>query len=579
MYTLLYMDVADDCSIPTHERIRDVKTLRSRFHSEGLSFLTKTLPRLGKSLDASLATGVPLDSLRFSTKEHAPKLFGDMWKRILQPDGCVRSDAPASIIRGLRQLTYYFYKLEIACSGEEVLDTFISVDNSLPDLTELSWRDNTILERAAIIAAQIVGSLDPTNIVPRHGPGAVATGESAPDKSIFKRFYPQLNSSYPYDQYFFGSLQLAEDPMCIDRLEETNPRAKVVLVPKDSRGPRIISCEPLEIQYIQQGLSRLFTDRLMQHWFTRSFLNFKNQAINQRLALHASCGRPDLGTFDMKDASDRVSLALVRRVFKYTQLVSSLENTRSTSTVLPDGRLVELKKYAPMGSALCFPVEAFCFFCIIVAVRAQDANLPLHSSLKSLARLRPWVYGDDLIFPVKDYDRVNTTFKAVGLLFNASKCCTAPGFRESCGVDAFNGTNVTPLRCKELWSSSRSILPSYVVHSNNAYRAGYYRLSSYLQQEIERIHGPLPFVGADAPALGWVRDGSLVELNRHRKTRFCKRSHRAVALTYAPRPLKARGIDGLPDMFRNLSNSYRDEDGRYTLQRRISIIRCWRPIT
>jgi hypothetical protein len=143
--------------------------------------------------------------------------------------------------------------------------------------------------------------------------------------------------------------------------------AKVVLVPKDSRGPRLISAEPLEYQWIQQGVGRSIVAHLEAHHLTKGRVNFTHQEVNRRLAQESSATL-ELATLDLKDASDRVSLELVRRVFKNTpELVRALEAIRTDATLLPDGRVQSLKKFAPMGSAVCFPVEAFVFWAILTA--------------------------------------------------------------------------------------------------------------------------------------------------------------------------------------------------------------------
>ena len=65
LYLRLHRDVAGaHASVITTEYARDVQTIERRARSEGLSFFTKTLPRLGKAVDSALSNG---DMLQFTS--------------------------------------------------------------------------------------------------------------------------------------------------------------------------------------------------------------------------------------------------------------------------------------------------------------------------------------------------------------------------------------------------------------------------------------------------------------------------------------------------------------------------------
>lgn len=89
----------------------------TRCRSEGVSFLTKTLPRLGKALDRALTKTEPLDAiaLGFETDgdRRTPKLFGELFRKVLSHTGEVLPDACVTCIKTLRQLLYLFYKYEL----------------------------------------------------------------------------------------------------------------------------------------------------------------------------------------------------------------------------------------------------------------------------------------------------------------------------------------------------------------------------------------------------------------------------------------------------------------------------------
>jgi len=426
-----------------------------------------------------------------------------VWERAFTPDGILLEEPSASAIRALRSVCYFAYKLEQPFDDAVVtskLDSFIEIDHELPrpDQDE-SWLSTEA--RAAVDAARtLIGRVfdcssssptgevfDPSDIVPRHGPGAVADNVLQHKKFRWRTFYTGLNDAYAYDKYMYAG------PMHFcDRLqyflglpEKESGQAKVCLVPKDSRGPRLISMEPLEFQWIQQGLGRKVVDWLQTHPLTAGFVNFSDQSINRTLALESSVsGRFD--TLDMKDASDRVSLWLVRRLFP-PRIVRYLEATRSASTVLPDGRCVRLNKFAPMGSALCFPVESLVFWALAVAILDKKYAYCAKRSLEQ----QVYVFGDDLVVPHEGLGSLAPIFEELSLKFNDDKCCTDKFFRESCGMDAFYGEDVTPVRIKYWGKSPRQLLAlcSYA----NAYRArGWHLVSEYIYSGVESQIGPLP---------------------------------------------------------------------------------------
>jgi len=55
------------------------------------------------------------------------------------------------------------------------------------------------------------------------------------------------------------------------------------------------------------------------------------------------------------------------------------------------------------------------------------------------------VYGDDIIVPSESYDMVSWALECFGFQVNPEKSFSTGPFRESCGTDAFAGTNVRPI--------------------------------------------------------------------------------------------------------------------------------------
>jgi hypothetical protein len=379
----------------------------------------------------------------------------------------------------VRQLSYIFYKLEVPYDPElenQFLDQFINTDRdlgsldfaatvSLPRETTSMVREtftvsNIIAEMKGLIS-RILSNFDPLDIRPCHGSGATACHTPNHEKWAKLRYFPKLDQVYDYPTYFFFSAShLADELDKLERSELKDPRARVCLVPKDSRGPRIISCEPAELMYIQQGLMRLLYGILETHHLTAGYVNFTDQTINQMLARLGSL-TDQFATLDLKDASDRVSLSLVRQVFP-ENWVECLEASRSEVTVLPDGREVKLNKFAPMGSSCCFPVEALVFWaCAQATLRLSGAHptrdvyfstevnqLRMKTSRGKMLLPEVFVYGDDIICHSDHAATVIRGLEAVGLFVNRSKSYVRGKFRESCGGDYHFGYDVTPVRLR-----------------------------------------------------------------------------------------------------------------------------------
>jgi hypothetical protein len=533
LYCDLYTDIAEKLRVPVKESQRDLISIRRRVECEGISFLTKSLPQLGKALDKCLSKDEPMTvPSQFKTEKGrtTPVLYRYLFSQVITPSGYVNPEADTGVLTELRQLMYYLYKLEIPATKEqkaECLAEFATVDAGLdrPSNIDQEW-----LEETSDLIRDIFASFDPTDILPSHGPGAVATGERNHEKHVFKRIYKTVERVYPYTEYFEYSLSAVADRWrqyeTLEELEEGT--AKVVLVPKDSRGPRIISCEPLEIQWIQQGLGRAVKAHIERSHLTKGHVNFTDQSVNARLALEGSKNQQWV-TLDMKEASDRVSVWLIAELFrKVPDLLEALLATRSGCTKLPSGQIVRLKKFAPMGSNLCFPVQSVVFYALAVAsIVCEDRKRnPLRNprARAQKARASVFVYGDDIIVRSKDYHSVMAALPTVGLKFNDSKCCTAGFFRESCGTDAYKGVVVTPLRIKKVYDDHRTVnakvLVSYVALSNAAYTRGYQRVACHLASLVEAKLGELPVTNRMQAFLSLIRPLRTNQPGNATRTRF-----------------------------------------------------------
>lgn len=485
----------------------DQRKLKSRYAREGIGLLTKTLPRLRKAFDSALLGKVSFDSAGWCKQPNSklPKFMGGLFGRIFSHDGWVLPTPCVSCIAHIRHILSCFYKLKLPYEHEteqEVIGQFERTEDELLDLSQrlsfiagnvdsnmplsrqsFDWYDRgPVIRKARQLLAELFANFDWRDITPSHGPGAVSTRERYQDKWNWTRISPRLSTSFPLDSYFYASLgHVCDDYQGITALRSEESSARVVLVPKDSRGPRLISCEPLDFQWIQQGLSRSIVKLVESHPLTRWNINFTNQQPNQFGALLGSLtGR--YSTLDLKEASDRISVGLVHLLFP-EPLLEVLMNCRSLSTELPSGKVLNLNKYAPMGSALCFPVLALSVWAILTA-GAPDAD----------TRESILVYGDDVVVPTAYAVNAIEHLECFGLKVNRDKSCTSGFFRESCGVDAYKGVDVTPSYFRTVWSSSRCphVYASYIAYANEMYRRKYFNTYWYIVDRLTAIYGDIP---------------------------------------------------------------------------------------
>jgi hypothetical protein len=212
---------------------------------------------------------------------------------------------------------------------------------------------------------------------------------------------------------------------------------------------------------------------------TKGKINFTDQSVNSKIALESSASR-SFATIDLKDASDCLSLKLFR--FLFGGASKFFESCRATDIKLLDGRVHQLRKYAPMGNATVFPVESLVFWAVV-----RSGILCYYGETCDDV----YVFGDDIAVPTKFYDGAIKALVRAGFKPNPNKCFSRGLFRESCGVDAFNGIDVTPHRIKKHGMKSLSQLVSACSLAKNMRMDGYEETASLLYYEVSKVAGKL----------------------------------------------------------------------------------------
>ncbi len=500
---------------------RDYKTVTVRFEHEGLSFLTITLPQFGKDFEKSLAAGhVGHDSFAgFRRMSGLPRFLGGFLDRVFdRGSGRLLDDPCMDSIYAVRQLTLMFGKISVRCSDareQGALRKFIECeqdvrhsDRNMPEdlITEFSSMSLRLFGDVLALADLAVYE---GTLTPKHGPGKTADKLSGNRKFDQREWTRRLESIFPYGDNAIPNWRFNYLLDSVRILEPRDERAvKVTLVPKTLKTPRIIAIEPTCMQYMQQAIAEHLVRSLEGDFLPFSLIGFLDQTLNQRMAQEGSV-TGGLATLDLSEASDRVSNQHVRAMLKhFPHLSEAVDATRSRKADVPGHGVIRLAKFASMGSALCFPIEAMVFTTIVFMALERVHKRRLTLKDVSLFRGKVRVYGDDIIVPTDSMVTVIDLLEAFGLKVNVDKSFGTGKFRESCGKEYYDGRDVSIVRVRSVLPSSLSDVDeviSTVSLRNRFYEAGLWRTAHWMDTWIEPLlGGKYPYVNSDSPVLGRV---------------------------------------------------------------------------
>lgn len=501
----------------------DFKKVKSRFEHEGFSFLTITLPAFCKDFEKSLEEGkVALNSFYgFRRRGGLPLFLGGFLERVFERSTGVLLPVPdTDSIYAIRQLTLLFGKILVPCSDARergAVDRYMQCEQ---DVKEADRSMSPVLfsefkRLSVLLFSDLFNEVDREvydgDLIPKHGPGKTADRLLGNKKFDQIEWPSRLESVFPFGD---NALPNWRFNILLDRVHILEPRderpVKVVLVPKTLKSPRIIAIEPTCMQYMQQALLESLVEKVERSSLLSNLIGFRDQDPNQVLARRGPS--EGLATLDLSEASDRVSNQHVRGlVHLWPHLRGALDATRSRKADVPGHGVIRLAKFASMGSALCFPLEAMTFLTVVLLGIQSELRRPLTMwDVKSLhGKVR--VYGDDIIVPVQYVESVILHLEAFGLKVNKDKSFWTGKFRESCGKDYYDGVDVSVVRCRNLFPSSRSDvseMSSLVSLRNQLYFAGLWNTAFWLDSVISPLLGGVyPRVMPSSP--GWGRHSYL----------------------------------------------------------------------
>lgn len=218
------------------------------------------------------------------------------------------------------------------------------------------------------------------------------------------------------------------------------PGSRLSFVPKNEETVRTIATEPSGNMLLQ-----LSAGAYLERALKLVGLDITTQQAKNRLLCSVGVDY-GLCTIDLKSASDRISIDLVRQLLP-REWVELLMAIRSPYTTLPDKRVVELGMISTMGNGTTFPLMTLIIAALIYGYRCCRGGPARRIDWSQTA-----VFGDDIIVSSAEYDEICDILTRAGFVINHDKSFKCGYFRESCGLDTWLGADVTPFYVKGLAS-------------------------------------------------------------------------------------------------------------------------------
>jgi hypothetical protein len=487
---------------------RDKETIVRRLDHEGLAFATLTLPLLSAGLFQYLETGlVCYPSYKLKKDTGHPVFLQGLFR--LAYRSC---EHQTRAIQFIYQISVMFKKLKGPYPDSVLrkqLSDFVVVDRELGELNIFTSHNLPLLQQARANITELFRdfNLDSIDVLPRPGPGSTNTKVEKHMRYRPHTLYTQIDTVLPYYDYFLvNGYDIVHQTKLYQALYNKpvkHQRARFKFVHKQVGKARGICLEENETQYLQQAFKRAIYSYIQNHPITSGKVCFDDQSVNASLALLASIDLKN-ATIDMSEASDRVLRVLVSYLFEETCLHDILMALSTKWIDLPfevDGiSEVEINKFAPMGSGLCFPIMALVHWTLLRSIY-QNSEYE-ESQLNEV-----YVYGDDIIIPSFMAGSVYTIFPRFGMKINVAKSYYRSHFRESCGIHAYKGVNITPVFVKHIpVSTSLKEAMSCFAVENQMHNLGYSCVASIFRHKLEVLFGSLMYVPEDSSVLGFKRN-------------------------------------------------------------------------
>jgi hypothetical protein len=216
---------------------------------------------------------------------------------------------------------------------------------------------------------------------------------------------------------------------------------RLFFVLKNNEISRTCCTEALLNMLVQQALGAFL---LMCNWDSYGIDLTVQQDINRNLTMQASVDG-SFSTTDLTSASDSMLWSFIR-ANSPSAFAGMVNASRSPCSVLPDGSEVKLEMVSTMGNGFTFPLQTLLFASAVKATY-QLKGIPLSGKNE---RPNFAVFGDDIIVRTECTSSLHRVLALIGFEVNADKSFASGPFRESCGVDAFQGVDIRGVYIKSL---------------------------------------------------------------------------------------------------------------------------------
>lgn len=294
---------------------------------------------------------------------------------------------------------------------------------------------NTILCSASLEVARILGDLDVDEWFAQCGHGPNATYGVRRENSYADVKMTTIEGTLPALRLFESyldwntNLQVELEPRGLGKPGSWTVRRgnKLSFVPKKFDSLRTMMIEPTTNQFFQQGLGSYISNRLKH-----AGIELETQPdVHRRLVRIITKHHLEIATIDWSQASDRIWLGLCERLLP-SDWFAALEDVRSPVCEYRGDTLV-LTMAGSMGCGFTFPLQTLLFLCLLRALARESGREQFVT-----------VFGDDCIVDSDLREEVEWLASELDWKLNSDKSFFDGDFRESCGVDAFRGTDCRP---------------------------------------------------------------------------------------------------------------------------------------
>lgn len=490
-----------------------------------------------------------------------PKLFGGLWALVFSDsDGLLLDNPDVNAIFFLRQLYYAAKKVEMQCSDKATFaavadfvkiekemrkptndweadsmepekrvrlqDDVATVSHPLPlfraksfplfDLSDQALRALGAIQLLADICISGFSEFNPEEWSFKHGPGAVADAKKG-NKYEFPTWPRKLEQTFASDVFAFANYSDWADfarEGDQGRFSLNEHPSRLISVPKTQKGPRLIASEPTSHQWCQQAIKG-YLESSVANCYLASAIDFADQDNSRRAALTAS-RTGSHATIDLSSASDRLSLWVVERIFRSNSGLLKAFHSARTRWLVNDidkkqPKYIKLRKFSPQGAAITFPVQTIVYTliaagCVLIDTKRSYGRTMVSRDEVAAAIREVRVFGDDIIVPVHITGLLTEVLQYLGLRVNITKSFFKGNFRESCGMDAFGGFDVTPAYIRHVGSPTQpESICSLVACSNNFQKKGLWHAAEFIQKHTTGLFKlKIPVVGIDSGLFGWA---------------------------------------------------------------------------